>query len=77
MTSVDDPSISYRNNKNTLIPYYCYPLSQSNSKINIDEIILGPHPNERLAVNSVFAFARKTGLGTTSVRSSQIPYREM
>lgn len=73
----DNKIIEYRKKRNMLVPFYPCPLQYKGGTINIEEIIVGPHPNQKLALDSVWNFLLKAQVGIKCKDLSKIPYREL
>lgn len=70
-----DSRVHYRCTKTMLIPYSTIDLSECGENLGISEIIIGPTPEPKLAINSMRSYLRKAGI-YAQVTSTTIPYRE-
>jgi len=75
--NTDDEGFSFRASKTTLIPFFKIPLTLLNLKFGVDEIIVGPTPNPRLAhISAILFYYKCTGM-TAKIEISKIPYRKL
>jgi hypothetical protein len=65
----------YRVGASMLIPYYRVPLSSTAQPFRIEEVIVGPTPNPQRSIHSVMSLLVKHELLETSVRISEVRYR--
>jgi hypothetical protein len=68
------PTRRFRVGRSSIIPYLQIGLNLQAGEY-IKEIMVGPTPNEELAVKGVSRMLFDRGLGGVTVRASQVPYR--
>jgi hypothetical protein len=74
-TPIKNKDMSFRVGKSMLIPYFSISLKDIDP-FPIDEIIIGPAPEQRLAESSLRQFALQNKLDI-SIKTSKTPYREL
>jgi hypothetical protein len=72
---IENRHMSFRVRKSMLIPYFSISLEGVES-FPIDQIIIGPSPEQRLAESSLFQFLLQNE-PNISIETSTIPYREL
>ena len=74
-TPIQNKNMSFRVRKSMLIPYFSISL-KGIYPFPIDEIIIGPAPEQRLPESSLRQFALQNKLNI-SIKTSKTPYREL
>jgi len=65
----------YRQGKSMLIPYYRLPLADSQGRLQIEDVVIGPTPHVEQSKHSLVSFLMSQGLLQVSVSDSAVPYR--
>jgi hypothetical protein len=65
----------FRPGTSMLIPYYRVPISFSDQKVRLDEVVVGPTPHVEEARLAVWGFLVRQELEEVPVNSSAVPYR--
>jgi hypothetical protein len=77
MIAPDDPRVAYRDGKTTRIPYVPFRLVNSEGRIAVREIMVGPCPDQSPILGEVLGIATGArGSGTCQLSASKIPYRQ-
>jgi hypothetical protein len=70
-----DGSPLFRSSRSMLVPYFEHRLADPDQPLPIEEIVIGPTPHPRLAVEAVNDLFASQGLGKARVQNSTVPYR--
>lgn len=62
-----------RNGKSTIIPYIEFPICEPRASLEFEEVVVGPSPNQQLAVSAVARFLDSEGCECKTLRSTGIP----
>jgi hypothetical protein len=75
--SVTDPRMHVRASASRLVPYLEFKLTNSDGKIDLQKVIVGPSPNPDLAFDaaSKFRFASSARLNLVQLSPSKVPLR--
>lgn len=65
----------YRPGSSMLIPYYRFPLTDEQDRLQIDEVVLGPTPHQVPSLWSVRGFLESQNLSNVRTKQSAVPYR--
>ena len=66
---------AYRPGTSMLIPYYRVPLTDADSGLHVEEIIVGPTPHVIQSRESVYSLGMKCGLSGLRLIDTKTPYR--
>jgi hypothetical protein len=72
-----DSNFEFRASKSTLIPYFKIGMNFEKDKQGISEIIVGPTPNQQLALQSARILHYKQWNRPTKILNSKLPYRKL
>lgn len=70
-----EPNINFRDGPNMLIPYMELPLTNSDNKLEIECVFVGPTPTVNLSIDSLMRYLSREAVCST-IHNSGIPYRK-
>lgn len=71
----DVPKRSFRVGKSTLIPFVTMNVRENHPSTYISEVVVGPAPEEKLAIRGTGQLLRSRKLEGVKIRASKVPYR--